>query len=342
MPSDGDVKEKRNAYLNREAYSLRGRIIIITGASAGVGKEAARDLALRGATIVMGNRNLEKSYRVIQALREEEGREMLPDDRFVVKRLDLSDLDSVREFAEEVKKDYPVIDVLINNAGKMAGKRMVTKDGYESQFQINHLGHFLLTFLLIENILESENKPRIINVSSKAHKHASDNFINDLQSEKRYGWKGIVTYSNTKLMNIWFTKVMARKYEGRITTYAVHPGCVKTDLKQNSLTCKLIYCGTWCCSKSVRKGAYTTIYCTVSAKAGQQTGLYYSGSKVTKPMFMAEDEELAQRLWIESCRMLNINWDLTNLKENFIRNSENSSKKYVSTANDSKQEQSYD
>ena len=153
--------EGKNDYLDREKYRLDGYVIVITGGSAGVGKEAARDLALRGAKVVMGNRDLEKSANVIAALRSEEGEDKLPEDRLLARHLDLCDLASVRAFAEEVKKDFPVIDILINNAGKMGGHREETDDGFESQFQTNHLGHFLLTHLLIDNILASERKPKV-------------------------------------------------------------------------------------------------------------------------------------------------------------------------------------
>ena len=153
--------EGKNDYLDREKYRLDGYVIVITGGSAGVGKEAARDLALRGAKMVMGNRDLEKSADVIGTLRSQEGEDKLPEDRILARHLDLCDLASVRAFAEEVKKEFPVIDILINNAGKMGGHREETDDGFESQFQTNHLGHFLLTHLLIDNILASERKPKV-------------------------------------------------------------------------------------------------------------------------------------------------------------------------------------
>ena len=106
------------------------------GASAGCGKETARDLALRGATVIMANRNLEKSKTVVEAPREQEGHDKLPDERFVVKKLDLGYIESMKKFAEEVKREYPVTDILINNAGTYGGPRQVTMDGFESMFHI--------------------------------------------------------------------------------------------------------------------------------------------------------------------------------------------------------------
>ena len=175
-------------------------------------KEAARDLALRGAKIVMGNRNLEKNANVIAALRAEEGEETLPEDRIVAKKLNLADLSSVRSFAEEIKKEYPVIDVLINNAGKMGGPREITVEGFESQIQTNHMGHFLLTHLLTDCVLASKNRPKIISLSSAAHK-SGQIVLDDLQSEKSYARQGYQPYANTKIMNILFTKAWLRSME---------------------------------------------------------------------------------------------------------------------------------
>ena len=106
---------------------------------------------------------IEKSKTVVEAPREQEGHDKLPDERFVVKKLDLGYIESMKKFAEEVKREYPVTDILINNAGTYGGPRQVTKDGFESMFQTNHLGHFLLTYLLIDNLLKLPNKPRVVN-----------------------------------------------------------------------------------------------------------------------------------------------------------------------------------
>ena len=304
----GDQPKGRNDYLDREKYRLDGYVILITGGSAGVGKEAARDLALRGAKIVMGNRNLEKSANVIAALRAEECEETLPEDRIVAKKLNLADLSSVRSFAEEIKKEYPVIDVLINNAGKMGGHRETTGDGFESQFQTNHLGHFLLTHLLIDCVLASKNKPKVLNLSSKAHENGIID-LDDMQSEKSYARRGFQTYCNTKLMNILFTKSLAQKYGDKLNTYAVHPGFVKTELGRYSTIASTIYFVASMFAKTEKSGALTTVYCCVSKKAAQESGLYYADSKVCQPIKRAEDMEMAQKLWDESCKLLNITWD---------------------------------
>ena len=308
--ADAPVHEAKNAYLDRETYHLNGRIVLITGASAGCGKETARDLALRGATIIMANRNLEKSRSVIDTFREEEGYDKLPEERFVVKRLDLADLESVKQFAEEVKKEFPVIDILINNAGMYDNVRQVTKDGYEAIFQTNHLGHFLLTYLLIENLLRSPNSPRIINVSSLGHKLASEKFLDDLQSEA-YKWDGFLSYCNTKLMNVLFTKKLAQMYLGKIRTYALHPGAVRTEIDRDSkLVQRIAKCmGFFGLLKTEKEGALTTIYCAVSRKAGQETGLYYADSCVKEPSKVAKNMDLREQLWKVSCELLDIQWD---------------------------------
>ena len=301
-------KEPSDSYLDRSKYPLTDQVVVITGASAGVGKETARDLALRGATIVMGNRDLDKSGRVIAALREEEGADKLPEDRFVVKKLDLSDLASVKSFAEQVKKEYPIIDILVNNAGKMGGERVVTKDGYESQFQTNHLSHFLLTHLLIDNLLQSKNKPKVLNLSSRAHMQGKANFLDDLQCERSYPNQGFGAYSNSKLMNVLFTKSLAEKFDGRLNSYAIHPGVVKTELGRSSAIAGFFYSCVGFLMKTERQGAYTSIYCATSPQAATESGLYYADSKPTNPSKISRDPVLAQKLWEKSCELLQIQW----------------------------------
>ena len=153
--------------------------------------------------------------------------------------LNLADLSTVRSFVDDVSKQFPAIDILINNAGKMGGSRQVTKDGFESQFQTNHLGHFLLTHLLIDKLVASKNKPRLINLSSSGHE-AGRIDLEDLNSEKSYRVDGFGPYADTKLMNILFTKSLAEKYAGKLNTYAVHPGVVQTELGRYSGVSKYV------------------------------------------------------------------------------------------------------
>ena len=218
--------------MDREKFRLDGYIVLITGSSSGIGKETARDLALRGATIIMANRDLKKSERVVAQLRLEEGEDKLPEDRFKIRRLDLVDFESVRAFAKTVCKEFPVIDILINNAGYAyyGGTQQFTKDGFEITFQTNHLGHFLLTSLIINNVLASERGPKIINISSVAHAGAEMDW-NDLNGCNNYG--GFKAYAQSKLANVLFTKQLNELYRGRLNTYAVHPGLIATDIVRN-------------------------------------------------------------------------------------------------------------
>ena len=304
--------EGKNDFLDRNKYRLDGYVVIITGGSAGIGKETARELALRGAEVLMANRDLEKSASVIAALKAEEGTEALPEGRISVKQLNLADLSSVRSFADEVKRKYAAIDILINNAGKMGGERIVTKDGYESQFQTNHLGHFLLTHLLMEKLLVSKHKPKVINLSSRAHESGRIN-LDDLQCEASYPANGFGAYANSKLMNVLFTKALAEKYAGKVNAYAVHPGVVKTELGRYSSLANAFYCICGCFAKDEDQGALTTVYCAVSAKAEQETGLYYADCKVCDSSKASRDMEMAQKLWEKSCQLLNITWNPWNI-----------------------------
>ena len=294
-------------YKDREKFRLDGRIVLVTGSSAGIGKETARDLALRGATIIMANRNIEKTEQVIAKLCEEEGGpEKLPKERFVVRKLDLSELESVRKFANEIKKEFPVIDILVNNAGQgdLFRKEVdQTVDGFERTFQVNHLSHFLLTYLLIDNVLASPNKPRIINVSSWGHTFYPMDF-EDLDCQKNF--TGYRVYCVSKLANVLFTKSLARKYEGKLTTYTLHPGTVTTEIFRHSNILKGGVSLIKPFIKTEHDGALTTIYCAVSPQAGEENGLYYENSKVGKPSERAHDVTSQDKLWQMSCEMANI------------------------------------
>ena len=299
-------------YLNREKFNLRGRIVLITGSSAGIGKETARDLALRGAIVIMANRNVEKTKQVIAQLFEEEGgSDKLTKERFVVRKLDLSELESVRTFANEIKKEFPVIDILINNAGYayLGGFREKSADGFELTFQTNHLSHFLLTYLLIDNLLASPNHPRVIAVSSRAHwviSHNLDSLEPEYASSPFGGYK---TYSFSKLCNVLFSKTLARKYEGQIWSCSLDPGIVSTEIWRYSFLTRSVSYLLYPFMKSEKQGAMTTIYCAVSDEARKQSGGFYENSRLVGDAKVCKDTKNEAKVWRESCRMLGITWD---------------------------------
>ena len=210
----------------RSQARLDGKTVIITGANTGIGLETAVDLAKRNARVILACRSVERGETAAVEVRKRSG-----NDNVVFVQLDLASLDSVRKFAAKILEEEPHIDILINNAGVMAiPKRMLTQDGFEMQFGTNHLGHFLLTNLLLDRIKEAPSA-RIVNVSSKAHIRGNLDFDN-LNSEKSYTpW---LAYGNSKLANILFTRSLAKRLEGTgVMTNSLHPGLIMTELSRH-------------------------------------------------------------------------------------------------------------
>ena len=207
----------------RSKARLDGKTVIITGANTGIGLETAVDLAKRNARVILACRSVERGEKAAVEVRKRSN-----NDNAVFRQLDLASLESVRKFAGKILEEEPRIDILINNAGVMAlPERNLTKDGFEMQFGTNHLGHFLLTNLLLDRIKEAPSA-RIVNVSSMGHSFGHLDFDN-LNSERSYSqW---VAYGTSKLANIVFTRALAKHLEGtRVTANSLHPGAIDTEL----------------------------------------------------------------------------------------------------------------
>ncbi|BBY87103.1 SDR family NAD(P)-dependent oxidoreductase [Mycolicibacterium tokaiense] len=199
-----------------------GRIAVITGANTGLGFETAKALAAKGAHVVIAVRNTDKG---VQAADRISG-------AVSVQALDLTSLDSIRTAADQLKADHPKIDLLINNAGVMTTPKGTTQDGFDLQFGTNHLGHFALTGLLLDAMLDVEGA-RIVTVSSNGHKMGGAIHWDDLQWERSYNRMG--AYSQSKLANLMFTYELQRRLAPRGKTIAVaaHPGTSNTELARN-------------------------------------------------------------------------------------------------------------
>ncbi len=205
-----------------------GRVVIITGANSGIGYETACALAKKGATVIMACRNQQKGEAAAQQIRNEN-----PKGAVEVMQLDLGDLDSVRAFAHEFKQQRDRLDLLINNAGIMHPPFGETKQGFETQFGVNHLGHFALTGLLLDLTMRTP-QARIVTVSSGAHRFGRMDF-DDLNAEK--GYRANAAYGRSKLANLLFTYELQRKLEAagsEAIAVAAHPGWTATNLQQNS------------------------------------------------------------------------------------------------------------
>ncbi|MGB0970831.1 MAG: SDR family NAD(P)-dependent oxidoreductase [Mycobacterium sp.] len=204
-----------------------GRVAVITGANSGIGYEAAKVLAEKGAHVVLAVRNLDKGKQAASRIEQAH-----PGAGPAVQQLDLTSLASIRAAADNLHAVYPRIDLLINNAGVMTTPKASTEDGFELQFGTNHLGHFALTGLLLDNMLAVPGS-RVVTISSNAHRGGTINF-DDLQSERHYN--RIRAYGQAKLANLMFTYELDRRLLARgapTIAVAAHPGSSNTDLARN-------------------------------------------------------------------------------------------------------------
>ncbi|KAH8381481.1 hypothetical protein KR093_005763, partial [Drosophila rubida] len=278
-----------------------GKVIIVTGSNTGIGKETVWELARRGATVYMGCRDKNKA--------EEARREIIEDTKnqniFFIE-LDLGSLESIRKFVEIYKQQQDRLHVLINNAGVMLGPRKLTKEGFEWQLGVNHMGPFLLTILLID-LLKKSAPSRIINVSSIAHINGRIN-TQDLNSEKSYSEVG--AYSQSKLANVLFTRELAARLEGTgVTANALHPGVVDTELFRNvkyidtkvgSFVKCLVKPFIRPFIKTPKSGAQTTLFAALHPDLERVTGLYFSDCRPKNVSNRATNRETAKFLWTES------------------------------------------
>ena len=205
-----------------------GRLAVVTGANTGLGFETARVLAAHGASVVLAVRDIEKGKRAAARIAG-----TAPGADITVQPLDLTSLESIHAAAAELRARHPRIDLLINNAGVMFPPMQTTRDGFELQLGTNHLGHFALTGLLLQQMLPVPGS-RVVTVSSLAHRIRARINFGDLQSERSY--RRVAAYSQSKLANLMFTYELARRLTGAGTTIAVaaHPGLAATELTRNS------------------------------------------------------------------------------------------------------------
>ena len=201
---------------------LHDQVIVVTGGNSGIGKEAAAALATMGATVVITARNAEKGADALDEIRRRSASSTVE-----VMALDLADFASIRSFAAELLDRHDRLDVLVNNAGGILSDRLETVQGFEMTFGVNHLGHFLLTDLLLDR-LRASTPARVINVTSAGHRFAYGGLdFADLQTERRY-WS-MDAYGKSKLANILFTRELAKRLVGTgVTANCLHPGVVRT------------------------------------------------------------------------------------------------------------------
>jgi retinol dehydrogenase 14 len=269
------------------ALSMTGKFCMITGANSGIGKPTALALAEMGATVVMVCRNRDTGEEALREIRQRTGNrssELLT--------ADLSSQAAIRNLAAEFTEKHDRLDVLVNNAGVVMRKRVLTVDGIETTFAVNHLAYFLLTNLLLE-VLRKSAPARIVNVASAAHASGTMNF-DDLSGENRYSSWG--AYCQSKLANILFTYELARKLAGSgVTVNCLHPGVIATGLFRNLP--KIIDLPARLFLTRPEKGAETSIYLATSPEVEGVTGRYFARKRATNSSAESNDREEARRLW---------------------------------------------
>jgi retinol dehydrogenase 12 len=280
--------------------NMNGKICLVTGATNGIGKAAAQALAQMGATVVIVGRDAQKAARVTADIKEVSGNQNV--DYLIA---DLSSQQEILRLAGEFKNKYQHLHVLLNNAGGTFTTRLLSADGIEMTFALNHLAYFLLTNLLLDTLMAS-SPARIINVSSDAHSGGKIEFGN-LQSEQNYSSFG--PYGNSKLANILFTTELAHRLEGTgVTVNALHPGLTSTGFGSNNtgFFMKIMKVIIPLIGRTPERGAETSIYLASSPEVQSITGKYFVDCKVTKPALQAEDRAVARKLWDVSTGMVHL------------------------------------
>ncbi|XP_036592227.1 retinol dehydrogenase 11-like [Trichosurus vulpecula] len=280
---------------------LPGKVAIVTGANTGIGKETAKDLAQRGARVYIACRDLQKGELAANEIRAKTGNQQV-----MVRKLDLSDTNSIRAFAEAFLAEEKQLHILINNAGVMMCPYSKTADGFEMHMGVNHLGHFLLTYLLLGRLKESAPS-RVVNVSSLAFHLGRIHFYN-LHGEKYYNRS--LAYCHSKLANVLFTQELARRLKGTgVTTYSVHPGTVHSELTRHSTFMKLIWKLFSSFIKTPQEGAQTSLYCALTEGLEPLSGKHFSECSPAWISSRGRNMTTARRLWDVSCDLLGIQQD---------------------------------
>ncbi|KAH6803366.1 Rossmann-fold superfamily protein [Perilla frutescens var. frutescens] len=289
-----------------------GLTAIVTGASSGIGAETARVLALHGVHVIMGVRNLGSGHLSREAIIKE-----VPNAKIDALELDLSSMTSIRKFVSKFNSLGLPLNVLINNAGIMATPFMLSEDNIELQFATNHVGHFLLTNLLLETMKKTAKKSkregRIVNVSSRRHKFSYTEGIRFDKINDESGYNSLSAYGQSKLANVLHTNELARHLKEEkveITANSLHPGGIATNLfRHHSFVNGLVAAVGKHVMKNVHQGAATTCYVALHPDVEGMSGKYYADCNLAETSLQARDQQLANKLWdftnnlIDKCKI---------------------------------------
>ena len=294
-----------------EVVGWSERVCLVTGANTGIGLETARGLAALGATVWMTSRDVAKGEAAVADVRGTAKHE-----RVHLLRLDLASTASTRQAGEQFLSSTTRLDVLVNNAGLVLSERRLTEDGFEMTFGVNHLGHFLLTMLLLDRMKATATGPgaaqpgsvRIVNLSSDAHRQSSGLPWDDLRRDR--GYSTISSYGDSKLANILFSRALAKRLEGTgITANAVHPGVVSTSFAADGDTG---WFGKWLMPLArpflltPADGAATSLYVATDPSLDAVSGRYFAKRREAVPTKHALDDAAAEQLWGVSEQLLGL------------------------------------
>ena len=288
----------------RSSASLQGKVAVITGANTGIGKICAKDMSRRGAKVVILCRSMDRGEAAAEEIRKETGGEV------VFHKIDLASLLSVQQCAEQLKKTLERIDILLNNAGVICPE-LRTEDGFEMMIGTNHLGHFLLTNLLMPLIKRAAPGARIVNVSSLMHE-MGEIYWDDINFEKT-PFNASKAYGQSKLANVLFIKELAHKSEGTgVTAYALHPGVINTEAGRHmkdvyGVVAFYLMKAFAPLMKTPVAGAQTSLYCCLEESIAEHSGRYYSDCREKRPSARALNVEDAKRLWEISEKLTKLN-----------------------------------
>ena len=276
---------------------MNNKNILITGGNNGIGKATAIGLAQKGANVIIGCRNLQKGEQAVKDIQE-----ISKSDKVSLLICDLSDLESVRKCADKFKEQQSQLDVLVNNAGVIVDTYKETKQGFEWQIGVNHIGHFYLTHCLLEDLLLAD-APRVVNVSSELHQQGKINFDSFKAYDGRYN--SMSFYAQSKLANVLFTIGLAKRFP-KITVNALHPGVVRTSFGDSDV--QWYFKLFWKMMKpfliTPEKGAATSIFLASSPEV-KVSGKYFDQSKEKTPSKFASDTALVNKLWDFSQQSIN-------------------------------------
>lgn len=276
---------------------LDGKTAIVTGANTGIGKATALELARRGARVILACRDQQRAEAAVQEIQKDTGSSQV-----LFMQLDLASLQSVRSFADNFLKSESRLDLLINNAGLMAGGK--TADGFGLTFGVNHLGHFLLTLLLLDR-LKASGPSRVVTVASKAYEIGKVDF-SCLTAHRDVAlgssdWECFQKYCHSKLCNVLFTYELAKRLQGcDVTCYSLHPGAIKTEIgRYGGFWWKLFWKPlVWLFFVDVVSGAQTTLHCALEPGIEHLSGHYFAQcAPLINIEPKARDDAVAKKLW---------------------------------------------